>query len=529
MKTETLPVDRSSGTGVPAAPRLPQDLVDPVDTIQRRFRRPQAEVREGAARAIASPEAALLHAVAAQADGLEGGCLGRALADLLVTGRDARLAWNAWVAVPGNGRGRFAAALGAIPSSADAATKEAAWNTVFDRIEAVTKYLDQPPGPRGRFVPPDGRQPWIASHAAIDPPRGPVNVGRTAFREVRASLVVPAFAEAAPIEVRYVVAGDLATAEHVVLYLHGLGSRGEECEGVARHLLSLGSYAVVAPDLPWNGYTRAPALPAALLKKDYDWDDSPTRRFPALERLERFVAAFVAHVPHLGDKVACLAGGSLGGTLTMRLSLDKSAWRPPRAAFWSPAGLWDAQNAVPIKHKEVCKPILGAATSKEVEGASPTGRRAYFYFNFIEDHPPFAGHNFESWWSAEFLASPEGKSHREGAIDDRLEQYCEGHRRAQYRLAYEQLAFSIKSPAPGRLALVGGKSAASARPLLLLCGTADDQPHVNLWQRMKDLAAAKVAQGHPGRAVWIEGAGHSLHDECPAQVARLLHEHITTT
>ena len=212
-----------------------------------------------------------------------------------------------------------------------------------------------------------------------------------------------------------------------------------------------------------------------------------------------------------------------------RSPTGRGAHRPPRAALWSPAGLWDAQNAVPIKHKEVCQRVLSAATTKEIEGTSPTGRRAYFFFNFIEDHEPFTGHNFESWWSPDFLATADGKSHREGAIDDRLEQYCEGHRRAQYRLAYEQLCFSLKSPAPGRLAEVGGKKAASARPLLLLCGTADDQPNVNIFQRMKDLAAVKTAQGHPGRAVWIEGGGHSLHDECPAQVAALLHELITTT
>lgn len=527
MDIETVAVDHTSAEIGRAAPRLPVDLGDREDLIQVRYRRMRAELRDAASLAITDPKKLLLSAVAAHADGLDAHCRGRALADMLVSGRDARRAWNAWKNVPGRGRGLFAAVEAEIPTAKTSAEKQVAWNVIWDRIDAVTKYLDTPTGPRGAFAPPDGRQPWIASHAAVDPPRGPINVGRTSFREVFTSLVVPAIHATVPCDVRYVVAGDLATAQHVVLYLHGLGSRGEECESIARHLLPLGSYAVVAPDLPWNGYTRAPALGSAFLKKDYDWDDSPKRKFGALEKLEKFVAAFVAHVPELAQKAACVAGGSLGGTLSMRLSLEKSAWRPPRAAMWSPAGLWDAQNAVPIKHLEVCGRVLRAALAKEVEGTTAKGRHAYFFFNFIEDHQPFAGHNFQSWWSPAFLDGAAGKAHREGAIDDRLEQYTEGHRRAQYRLAYEQLCYSMKSPTPGRLAEVGGKKAATARPLLLLCGTADDQPNVNIFQRMKDLATVKAAQGHPGRAVWIEGAGHSLHDECPGQVATFLHAFIS--
>lgn len=526
MNVETVPVDRSSEAAVPAAPRLPMDLVDPTDTSLVRFRPPEAAVREGAQRAIDDIEKALCMAVAAQADRLEAGYLGRALADLCVTGRKARTNWDAWRIK--NDRSAYARLAPQITAQADDDRKKVAWGEIFDRIESVIAYLDTPPGPRKRFVPSKGAQ-WIATNAMVDPPRGPVNNGRTQGRQERITLSVPALGPT-PFDARYIVVGDLATAKRAVVYLHGLGSRAEEGEAVGQFLTKGGDYVLIAPDLPWNGYTMAPRISDADLGLYYDWDGSPGRRFPALEALESFVATFIAKVPGLESKLACVTGGSLGATLSMRLSSEKSAWRPPRAAFWSPAGLWEPQNAVPIKHSEVCKPIFAAANMPEVVGTPPNsalvGRTRYFVFNFVEDHPPFTGHNFQAWWSAAFLATDLGKSHANGAIDDRLELYREDLRRMQFRLAYEQLCFSMSRP--DRLDEVGGHSdTPSERPLLLLCGTEDNQPNVNIWDRMQDLAKAK--RNHTGQAVWIQGSGHSLHDECPGQVAKYLREFIEST
>ena len=124
------------------------------------------------------------------------------------------------------------------------------------------------------------------------------------------------------------------------------------------------------------------------------------------------------------------------------------------------------------------------------------------------------------------MATDLGKSHMNGAIDDRLELYREDLRRMQFRLAYEQLCFSMSRP--DRLDEVGGLSdTPSERPLLLMCGTEDNQPNVNIWDRMQDLAKAK--RNHTGHAVWIKGSGHSLHDECPGQVAKYLREFIEST
>lgn len=522
MNVETVAVDRSSSSAVLAAPRLPIDLIDPSDTSLVRVRPPELAVRLGAELAVSDIEKAFCAAVAAQVDQLEAGFLGRALADLCVTGRKARKNWDAWRKT--HDRSAFEPLASKIPSSASNAKKKIAWNDLFDRIEAVLAHLDSPPGERKRFVPAKGSQ-WIATNASVDVPRGPVNNGRTSGEERSLSLTVAPLGQK-PFSVRYIVIGDLSKAKQVVLYLHGLGSRAEEGEGVGQALIKQSEdNALIAPDLPWNGYTVAPPISDADLALDYDWDGAPNRRFPALEALECFVAEFVTKVPGLGDKLACVAGGSLGGTLTMRLSSEKSAWRPLRAAMWSPAGLWEPQNAVPIKHKEVCAPILAAAIAPESVGTPPNSawvaRTRYFLFNFIEDHQPFAGHNFQSWWSAAYLATDAGKSHMNGAIDDRLELYGETLRRMQFRLAYEQLCFSMSRP--NRLDQVGGLTdTKSERPLLLMCGTEDNQANVNIWDRMQDLAKAK--RNHTGHAVWIKGAGHSLHDECPAQVAQYIEQ-----
>jgi len=82
MNVETVAVDRSSSSAVPLAPLLPMDLIDQGDTNLVRVRPPELSVRQGARAAITDVENAFCVAVAAQAEKLEAGFLGRALADL---------------------------------------------------------------------------------------------------------------------------------------------------------------------------------------------------------------------------------------------------------------------------------------------------------------------------------------------------------------------------------------------------------------------------------------------------------------
>jgi pimeloyl-ACP methyl ester carboxylesterase len=101
-----------------------------------------------------------------------------------------------------------------------------------------------------------------------------------------------------------------------LLLLHGHVSRLEEYEDLLVHLA--GSRRVLVPDMPGTGYSDKPSV-----RYDLGYLE---------DTLIRFLDA--ARVP-----VVDVAGGSLGGNLSLRLS-----WRFPdrvrRVAAWSPAGVW---------------------------------------------------------------------------------------------------------------------------------------------------------------------------------------------
>jgi len=125
MNVETVAVDRSSSSAVPLAPLLPMDLIDQGDTNLVRVRPPELSVRQGARAAITDVENAFCVAVAAQAEKLEAGFLGRALADLCVTGRKARKNWDAWRKT--HDRGAFDASASAPPRAASGSRRTRAW------------------------------------------------------------------------------------------------------------------------------------------------------------------------------------------------------------------------------------------------------------------------------------------------------------------------------------------------------------------------------------------------------------------
>jgi pimeloyl-ACP methyl ester carboxylesterase len=105
-----------------------------------------------------------------------------------------------------------------------------------------------------------------------------------------------------------------------VVLLHGIASRLEEyedvIEGLRRHR------RVVVMDLPGNGYS-----------------DKPTRRY-TLSFLEDAVLALL---DRLELRSADLAGGSLGGNLTLRLG-HREPQRFRRLASWGPAGAWEPKR-----------------------------------------------------------------------------------------------------------------------------------------------------------------------------------------
>lgn len=454
-----------------------------------------------------------------------------ALGDLLVTGRRAHQKWLA----AGLEHDPVDAILGALPPGARALPRAQlvdAHEALITRVREVGAHLDSRKGRRAAFAPKRGSK-WIASYAEQDVARAPVNVGCTAF--VQEDLIV-SLPRHAPLDVRFVRSGELDAHSKIVLYLHGLGSRAEEADALATELAALDPrYVVIAPDLASHGSTSRIALLAGSgLDVRYDVgasEDSPSG-YPFLEQMEAFVVAFVdaldQKLPGAKSKIVCLAGGSLGGTLTLRLGLTTSEWQPRTLAVWSPAGLWDPMNADLMKKHFAVEQVLDIAKMPEMldegstaSGLVPLARPRFFSFNF-EDQSAFQKAGYRFWWSERFLRK-HGEAHKDAAIADRLEHYGEAYRRWQFRLAYEQLCFSFRRG--GRIAKIGVRPNGERVPMLLLCGEEDNHMGAHIADRMKDLAKAKAS--HPGRAVWIENAGHSLHDECPGLLATELHSFLS--
>jgi alpha-beta hydrolase superfamily lysophospholipase len=475
---------------------------------------------QGADRALAFTVA--LHAAATTPAERE---VALASADLLVTGRRA---WRKWQA-SGLADRPFDAIEDDLPPPARTFPRpalEAAFLAVQRRIAAVTAHLAHRSGKRKPFAPAEGSA-WIAVHPEQDVPRVPVNVGCTPFIQDDITVRI---GDRPPIDARFVRSGEIDDGSKIVLYLHGLGSRAEEADGLASELAGIDpEYVVVAPDLLSQGSTsRLELLAGSGLDFRYDVgaaEDAPSG-YPFLELVEQFVVAFVdaldARLPGVKKRIVCVAGGSLGGTLGLRLSLTTSKWQPHTVAVWSPASLWDPINGDALKKHFAVEQVLGNATMPEfldpgatVEGLVPLARARLFSFNF-EDQNALQKASYKLWWSEPFLEQHGGQ--KDLAIADRLEHYGETYRRWQFRLAYEQLCFSFRRG--GRIAKIGVRPDGSKLPLFLACGEHDNFIGAHIADRMKDLANEKAA--HPGRALWIANAGHSLHDECPHTLATAL-------
>lgn len=125
------------------------------------------------------------------------------------------------------------------------------------------------------------------------------------------------------IRLRYVDVG-VGDREPPLLLLHGLASRIEEYDELVR-ALDPGRRRMIVLDLPGNGYS-----------------DKPDRKY-SLRLMED---AALALLDRLGIRRANVAGGSLGGNLTLRLGLRQPE-RFEKLAAWAPAGAWEPHRIWP--------------------------------------------------------------------------------------------------------------------------------------------------------------------------------------
>jgi pimeloyl-ACP methyl ester carboxylesterase len=119
--------------------------------------------------------------------------------------------------------------------------------------------------------------------------------------------------------IRYIDVGPTdrdAAAAPPLLLLHGHTSRIEEYDDFVPHLAK--THRVIVPDLPGCGYS-----------------DKPNRAY-SLQLYEDTVLGFL---DELDVRECRIAGGSLGGNLTLRLG-HRIPDRFPMLAAWAPAGAW---------------------------------------------------------------------------------------------------------------------------------------------------------------------------------------------
>jgi pimeloyl-ACP methyl ester carboxylesterase len=250
------------------------------------------------------------------------------------------------------------------------------------------------------------------------------------------------------VRLRYVDVG-AENGEPPLLLLHGLASRIEEYDDLVTALRPAKRRMIVV-DLPGNGYSDKPDRPYTLgFMED----------------------AALALLDHLGIRRANVAGGSLGGNLTLRLGLREPE-RFGKLAAWAPAGAWEPKRIWPqllrmIRSDFLFWPMLHV--------------QSRFWY-----HPKWAGR----------------RRALEQAFLHFREVHCKGFVRMYYDLGFEQVTTSLFPMAP-----------TIKQPTLLLWGDQDNG--LGMGEGIRRLE--KLIPG--ARLVVFNDARHSLANEVPVALA----------
>jgi pimeloyl-ACP methyl ester carboxylesterase len=251
------------------------------------------------------------------------------------------------------------------------------------------------------------------------------------------------------IRLRYVDVG-VQNGEPPLLLLHGLASRIEEYEDLIS-ALEPSRRRIVALDLPGNGYS-----------------DKPARKY-SLELMED---ASLALLDHLDIRRANVAGGSLGGNLTLRLGLRQPE-RFGKLAAWAPAGAWEPHRIWPRLLRFLPWRLLFWHVLK---------LQSRFWY-----HPKWPGR----------------QAALDGAFRHYREVYCEGFLRMYCDLGFEQVTTSL-FPVAGKI----------RQPTLL--GWGDQDNGLDMGTGVKRLL--KIIPN--ARLVVFPDARHSLANEVPGPLAK---------
>jgi pimeloyl-ACP methyl ester carboxylesterase len=246
------------------------------------------------------------------------------------------------------------------------------------------------------------------------------------------------------LRLRYVDVG-VQKDEPPLLLLHGLASRIEEYDELINALGP--SRRVIAFDLPGNGYSDKPDRPYSLqLMED----------------------AALALLDQLGIDHANVAGGSLGGNLTLRLG-HRQPDRFLRLAAWAPGSAWEPKR-------------------RWTRFLSLLANRGFFWPTI--------------WIQSRFWYHPKWNGRKralEHAFAHFREVYCRGFVRMYWDLAIEQLTTSL-FPIAGQI----------RQPTLLLWG--DQDSGLDMGAGVKRLSGLIPHS----KLIVFPDARHSLANEVPA-------------
>jgi pimeloyl-ACP methyl ester carboxylesterase len=463
--------------------------------------------------------------------------LAQAFADLCASGRSA---YGSFTRSPPNQAtvASLVNVLFAGLADFDQATLQASVQSAFSRAQAVAGYL-------GLVQPSRAARDalgWIALSAEVDPPQRPVNISTLPYPQYNLTVTVPTMSGAsATVEARYVVISDQPVANpepvfsptaHILLFIHGDGSRSEEVAPLVAPLLAAGAnrghpYTIIAVDLPSHGYSTMidPFGPA--FDGTPAWDNagntvgiprtvSRPSRYAVLEFLENFVLAFVATLDSkygIGEQFVGPLGGSLGGNMTLRLARANAPWIRCAMA-WSPASIWNSLA------DDVVKAVGPDHCADQGHRGEDAGARADFFYDVFDSSTNiplilYIAPQGQYWYRDDWL--PCKPNILATARLERSELYNRIYRQFHYRMDWEQLLYSFNDNDPGS---AQPRYASFRAHLLLAAGSEDSKsPATDIYDSARTLGQSLQGTNASGSTLFVEHTGHSMHDERPTLMA----------
>jgi pimeloyl-ACP methyl ester carboxylesterase len=327
------------------------------------------------------------------------------------------------------------------------------------------------------------------------------------------------------------------------LFVHGLGSICEESDTFKQNLIRLGAtngkrYAVLSIDMPGMGYSERLDIDRLVANRvrGYHGFALPNGSGSNFPLLSLYRDTLVELCNTISGGVQHVMGGSLGGNMTLWLASEPmfSDIEPSRSEpssiisylGWSPASIWESYERsrdTPLEgngtHMDIGKNAAKKRPQERMQQRE-NERSRWEFFNLMQRGE--TGGTILSIISNGGWSYPPSK----GQLLLQSELYGEQYRRTFWTAAYEQVTFSHQEPLTpsGRWPFQ-----TINKPLFLASGSKDTgssgvtdiyNPVVNV---------SNICNNVIGRRYLIANTGHSISDEEPELLARLISDFLSTS